>query len=113
MSRKKNNTGGIVFSTDPDFKRDEEVLPAAETLAAKQQKLKIKLDTKQRAGKSVTLVEGFAGKEADLEELGRKLKTFCGTGGSVKDGQIIIQGDQRIKVLLWLVQNGYTASKKI
>jgi translation initiation factor 1 len=85
----------------------------AETPPAKQQKLRVRLDTKQRAGKAVTLVEGFNGKEEDREELGKKLKTFCGTGGSVKDGLIIVQGDQRDKLLQWLLKNGYTATKKI
>jgi translation initiation factor 1 len=112
MSKKKAG-GGIVFSTDPDFKRDEEQSEQAETLAPGVQQLRIRLDTKQRAGKAVTLVQGFAGTNDDLEELGKKLKTFCGTGGSVKDGLVIVQGDNRDKVLAWLQKNGYTKSKKI
>ncbi|MBZ5494472.1 MAG: translation initiation factor [Acidobacteriia bacterium] len=70
-------------------------------------------DTKQRAGKVVTLVEGFVGKEEDLKELEKKLKSYCGTGGSSKDGQIIIQGDQREKVMQWLQKNNYAKSKRI
>ncbi len=115
MSKKKASrepgSSGIVYSTDPDF-RPEEDTPAEETLPSKQQKLKIRLDTRQRAGKAVTLVEGFTGKKEDLEDLGKKLKAHCGTGGSVKDGEIIVQGDQRDKILQWLLKNGYSGSKK-
>jgi len=113
MSKKnKPDSHGFVYSTDPDFKFAEEVRNP-ETLLPKQQKLKIKLDTKHRAGKAVTLIEGFIGKEEDLEDLGKKLKSFCGTGGSAKNGEIIIQGNQKDKVLQWLLKNGYTSSKKI
>lgn len=113
MNKKRPDRNGIVFSTDPQFRPEEEERPDQETPSPKQQKLRIKLDTKQRAGKSVTLVEGFAGKEADLEDLGKLLKTHCGTGGTVKDWLIIIQGDQRDKILGWLLKNGYSASKRI
>ena len=82
-------------------------------MPAAQQLLKIRLDTKQRAGKAVTLVTDFAGSTEDLEQLGKNLKNFCGTGGSVKDGQIIIQGDHREKVLQWLVKNGFGKSRRI
>jgi translation initiation factor 1 len=112
MSKKKS-TGGIVFSTDPDFKREEDTPDNIETLPPAQQKLRIRLDTKQRAGKAVTLVQGFIGTETDLEDLGKKLKTFSGTGGSVKEGEIIVQGDNRDKVLSWLTKNGYSKTKKI
>jgi translation initiation factor 1 len=113
MSKKKPAGNGIVYSTDPDFRLEEKENQEQDTPVPKQQKLKIRLDTRQRAGKAVTLVEGFSGQAADLEELGKKLKAHCGTGGSVKEGQIIIQGDQREKVLQWLVKNGYTLSKRI
>jgi translation initiation factor 1 len=113
MSKKnKPDTRGFVYSTDPNFSFEEEQ-SNAETLAPVQQKLKIRLDTKHRAGKAVTLVDGFVGKEEDLEDLGKKLKSFCGTGGSAKDGEIIVQGDQRDKVLQWLIKNGYKLAKKI
>jgi translation initiation factor 1 len=114
MSVKKiSSLGGLVYSTNKNFKIAEEIDDAVATLPAAQQKLKILLDKKQRAGKSVTLVTGFIGAITDGEELGKKLKTFCGTGGSVKDGEIIVQGDNRDKVLQWLLKNGYSASKKI
>ena len=113
MSKKNRpDTRGFVYSTDPNFSFAEEQ-SNAETLPAAQQKLRIKLDTKHRAGKAVTLIEGFVGKEEDLQDLGKKLKSFCGTGGSAKDGEIIVQGDQREKVMQWLMKNGYKQIKKI
>mgnify|MGYP003542892311 FL=1 len=113
MSKKnKPDLKGFVYSTDPDFSFEEERL-SEETLPPAQQKLKIRLDTKHRAGKVVTLIEGFSGKEKDLEDLGKKLKSFCGTGGSAKNGEIIVQGDQLEKVMQWLVKNGYKQIKKI
>ncbi|NCI48837.1 translation initiation factor [Sediminibacterium roseum] len=114
MSKKnKPDARGFVFSTDPSFRFEPEETGSLDTLPASQQKLRVRLDTKQRAGKAVTLVTGFAGKEEDLEDLGKKLKNFCGTGGSVKDNEAIVQGDQRDKVLQWLLKNGYTQSKKV
>jgi translation initiation factor 1 len=114
MSKKnKPDSNGFVFSTDPNFRFEEEDNAERATLAPAQQVLKVRLDTKQRGGKAVTLVQGFAGTDADLEELGKKLKNFCGTGGAVKDGEAIVQGDQRDKVLQWLLKNGYTKTKKI
>lgn len=114
MNKKnKSDKYGFVFSTDPDFRFESEEEQTAETLPAKQQKLRIRLETKHRGGKTVTLIEGFTGKEEDLEDLGKKLKNYCGTGGSAKDGEIIIQGDQREKVLQWFQKNGYTNAKKV
>jgi len=114
MSKKgKNDKYGFVFSTDPDFKFQEEEERMQETLLPEEQKLKVRLETKHRGGKAVTVVQGFIGKEDDLEELGKKLKNFCGTGGSVKDGEVLIQGDQRDKIVQWLIKNGYDKSKKI
>lgn len=114
MSKKnKPDTRGFVYSTDPNFKFEDEEEQERPTLSAAQQKLKIRLDTKHRAGKAVTLIEGFVGTINDLEQLGKTLKNYCGTGGSVKDFEIIIQGDQRDKVLQWLQKNGYKQAKKI
>ena len=113
MSKKhKSDINGFVYSTDPNFSFRQEGKNDAETLQPNLQKLKIRLDTKHRAGKSVTLVEGFIGLENDLEELGKKLKNFCGTGGSSKDNEIIIQGDQREKILQWLIKNNYKQSRR-
>jgi len=113
MAKNKIPGSGIVYSTDPDFKSFNEEEEQTESLPAADQKLKVRLETKHRAGKAVTLLEGFSGSNAEKEDIGKKLKTFCGTGGSVKDGEIIIQGDQRDKVLQWLLKNGYKHSKKI
>lgn len=112
MSKKsKPDNRGYVYSTDPDFSFEHEEVHST-TLPAAQQKLRVRLDTKHRGGKAVTLVEGFVGTTEDSEELGKKLKAYCGTGGAVKDREIIVQGDLRDKVLQWLLKNGYTHSKK-
>ncbi|SRR6266508_2284265 len=112
MSKRKPDDRGFVYSTDPNFRFEEED-QNIETVPPAQQKLKIRLDTKHRFGKAVTLIEGFVGRDEDLGDLGKKLKTFCGTGGSAKDGVIIIQGDQREKVMQWLKNGGYSHVKKI
>ena len=108
MSKKnKADARGFVYSTDPHFSYQSEASSPEETPVASQQRLRILLDTKQRAGKAVTLVTGFVGKTEDLEALGKQLRNFCGTGGSVKAGEIIVQGDQRIKVKQYLQKQGY------
>lgn len=113
MSKKnKPDSKGFVYSTDPNFQFEQEN-ESTETLPPAQQKLRVRLETKHRAGKAVTLITGFIGTNEDLEELGKKLKNFCGTGGSAKDGEAIVQGDQRDKVLQWLLKNGYSGSKKV
>ncbi|HSQ44189.1 MAG TPA: translation initiation factor [Ginsengibacter sp.] len=112
MSKKKlYNMAGIVYSTDTNFKPEERA--EEESLPVHEQLLKVRLDAKHRGGKLVTLVEGFSGKEADLEKLGKQLKSFCATGGSVKNGEIIIQGDNREKILQWLLKGGYKRTRKI
>ena len=113
MAQKKiNSLGGLVYSTDPNFKIEEDIDEEQESILPAQQKIRIRLDKKHRGGKAVTLIEEFIGKQVEKEELGKKLKTFCGTGGSVKDGEIIVQGDNRDKILQWLIKGGYTSSKK-
>ncbi len=105
---KKNipDKNGFVFSTDPDFVFQNES-DSSETLPPAKQRLRIVLDTRHRGGKTITAIIGFKGKSADLEILGKKIKQYCGTGGSVKDGQILIQGDQTHKVKAYLQKEGY------
>jgi len=111
MSKKnKTDSRGFVYSTDPNFQFQDEH-SQSESLSPAEQKLTVRLETKHRGGKAVTLVLGFVGKNEELEELGKKLKNYCGTGGSAKDGEILVQGDQRDKVLQWLMKNGYKAKK--
>ncbi len=109
MMAKKNmpDKNGFVFSTDPDFAFQGEGHAASETLPPNRQRLRIVLDSRHRGGKTVTAVMGFIGKEEDLDSLGKKLKQYCGTGGAVKDGQILIQGDQTVKVKAFLSKEGY------
>jgi translation initiation factor 1 len=100
---------GMVYSTNPDYKYDYDTGGKAEqeTLPKEKQTLRISLSTKNRGGKTVTLITGFVGKEADLEALGKFLKMKCSTGGSAKEGEIIIQGDLRTKVAEILRKEGY------
>ncbi len=105
--RKKRD--GVVYSTNPDFQYESSEPAELATLPANQQKLTVKLDKKARAGKVVTLVEGFVGTAADLETLGKQLKNQCGTGGSAKDSEIIVQGDFKARVVEILIKLGYKA----
>lgn len=102
---------GMVYSTDPQFTYDTGEEPEAETLPPARQNLRVWLDRRQRAGKVATLVRGFVGRDADLQELARLLKVQCGVGGSAKEGEIIIQGDRRDRVVEILVRNGYRCKK--
>lgn len=101
-----------MYSTDPDFEYNEESTEETNTLPPQQQRLRVMLDKKNRAGKAVTLVTGFVGTNDDLEALGKKLKNLCGSGGSAKDAEILVQGDHRDKVVKWLLDNGYSQTKK-
>jgi translation initiation factor 1 len=107
----KKITGDIVYSTKSDFEYEYDTPDEATTLAPQQQNLKVWLDRKMRKGKVVTLVTGFTGTDDDLKDLAKMLKTKCGTGGSAKDGEIIIQGDVRDKVMTLLMDEGYKAKK--
>ncbi len=114
MSKKNNDwkkRDGVVFSTADSFDYNFGAEESQDTLPPSQQKLRVLLDKKSRAGKQVTLIEGFVGTEEDLKELGKHLKNKCGVGGSTKDGEILIQGDHRDKVVQVLTQAGYSAKK--
>jgi len=105
--KKKQRYSGIVYSTDEDFPFHEPETDDVETLPNRQQNLRVMLDRKMRGGKTVTLVTGFVGTAADLELLGKRLKQKCGVGGSVKDGEIIVQGDFKQRVVQLLLDEGY------
>ena len=102
---------GMVYSTNPDFQYQTEEPEQVETLAPERQELRVWLDRKQRGGKVVTLIKGFIGSDDDLADLARILKNKCGVGGAAKEGEILIQGDHRDRVVELLVKAGYKAKK--
>ncbi len=101
----------VVFSTNPDFKYETDKTDEIETLDKKQQKLRVSIEKKGRGGKTVTLVKGFVGSEEDLKDLSKILKTKCGVGGSAKDGEIIIQGEFKERIIDLLKSEGYTQTR--
>lgn len=101
----------VVYSTNPDFGYEIEGDEEQTTLDAAQQNLRVQLDRKNRGGKVVTLITGFIGTDNDLKELGKLLKTKCGVGGAAKDGEIIVQGDFKQKIVELLKKEGYTRTK--
>jgi translation initiation factor 1 len=105
-----SDLGGMVYSTNPNYK-PEETSASEETLSNAQQDLRVWLEKNHRGGKTATVIKGFIGTEDDLESLGKTLKTKCGTGGTAKEGEIIIQGDHRDKIMTILSQLGYKAKK--
>jgi len=111
MSKKKSKRDGVVFSTNSDYDYTYEEEFEDKTLLPRQQNLKVQLDRKQRKGKSVTLISGFIGSSEDLKDLGKILKTKCGVGGTVKNGEIIIQGDFVKKIVEILSELNYKAKK--
>lgn len=114
MKQKENDWKsrlGMVYSTNSDFRYETEEIEETETLSITQQKLRVNIEKRNRGGKVVTLIKGFIGLEEDLKELGKMLKTKCGVGGTVKDGEIIIQGDFKQKIIALLIREGYSQTK--
>lgn len=112
MAKNKKERINVVYSTNPEFNYNYEEEQDIQTLEPNQQKLYVSIDRKQRGGKEVTLVEGFVGTEDDLKELGKVLKSKCGVGGTVKDGEILIQGSFKDKIFDLLSNAGYQVKKK-
>ncbi len=111
MTKKNKNIEGVVYSTNPNFQYSINEKEEAQSIKNNQQDLRVMLDKKNRAGKAVTLITGFIGKDADIEKLGKELKSKCGVGGSVKDGEILIQGDHRDRIVALLQTAGYKVKK--
>lgn len=112
MAKQKKERINVVYSTNPNYQYEEEHDEFQDTLPNNQQVLYVSIDKKQRAGKEVTLIEGFVGQEDDLKELGKLLKSKCGVGGTVKDGEILIQGNFRDKIIEILQKEKFGVKRK-
>tara|TARA_B100000508_G_scaffold118450_1_gene98528 strand:- start:42161 stop:42505 length:345 start_codon:yes stop_codon:yes gene_type:complete len=112
MGKKKKKRVDVVYSTNPDFNYDFDDDHEEETLPVDEQLLYVSIDRKKRKGKEVTLIEGFVGTDEDLKALGKLLKSSCGVGGTVKDGEILIQGSFRDKIIEILEKEGYKTKRK-
>lgn len=109
MSNKNKNLKGVVFSTNPDFQYQSDEADYSKTLPGRQQQLRVRIEKNHRGGKTVTVVDGYIGSPTDLEVLAQVLKKKCGVGGSAKDGLILIQGEQKDRVVSMLIALGYKA----
>jgi len=107
---KKQKFGKVIYSTNPEYNYEAEKEEIPTTLKADVQNIRIWLE-RRGGGKKVSVLKGFKGSDADAKDLGKKLKSICGVGGTVKDGEILIQGDQRDKILTYLLSHGYKAKK--
>lgn len=101
----------VVYSTNPDYNYVTDEEPEVETLPKQQQKLRVSIEKNHRGGKTVTIIKNFVGSDNDIKELGKQLKSKCGSGGSVKDGEILVQGEFKEKIIELLKKEGYTQTK--
>ena len=111
--KNKKKRIGVVFSTDPEYDYQHKEQEEVATLPKQQQVLRVMIDRKRRRGKEVTLITGFEGAESDLKDLGKFLKSKCGVGGSVKEGEILIQGNHKTKIIDLLKVEGYSQTKGV
>jgi translation initiation factor 1 len=109
MSNKNKHLRGVVYSTDPQYKYEREEEQQGEIAPNQKQQLRVRIEKQHRGGKTVTVIDGFVGKEEDREQLGKLLKQKCGAGGSVKDGLILIQGEMKERIVKLLNELGYKA----